>query len=46
MVKTFDFLNLGVLSYIYCSLKYVQHWVGCKDIGMRKSEFVTKTQFT
>ena len=27
-------------KFIVCN-----NWVGCKDIGVRKSEFVTKTQF-
>ena len=41
MAKTFDVSNLD-----YYSLKYLRSkTLGCKDKGIRKSEFVTKTQF-
>ena len=35
--------NLDVLYYGICSLKYLRSaTLGCKDIGIRKSEFVGK----
>ena len=36
-----NYVKLKILS-----LKYLRYTpIGCKDIGIRKSEFVTKTQF-
>ena len=46
MVETLDILNLDYLINIIQSLKYLRSTtLGCKDIGIRKSEFVPKTQF-
>ena len=47
MVQTFDISNLDYLIYqLIHGLKYRRSTaLGCKDIGIRKFEFVAKTQF-
>ena len=43
---TFDISNLNYLILLMYSLKYLRSTTfGCKDIGIRKSEIVGKTQF-
>ena len=45
MVQTFDISNLAFLSLSINSLKYLRSTtLGYKDIEIRKSEFVAKTQ--
>ena len=45
-MQTADISNLDYLNNRSHSLKYLRSMtLGCKDIRIKKSEFVTKTQF-
>ena len=46
MFKTFDFSNLDYLMNRIHSFKYLRSTkLGCKDIKIKKSEFVAKIKF-